>query len=78
MWQGEIPGEKAKPADPAVFGGAWYRKVVSSKDAWTGIEAVVTLPEVQIRRYDGEYDTSLPYDPEVKNLDNPSVYPTWV
>ena len=74
VWEGVIDGEKAKPADPKVFGGAWYRKVVSSKDSWVGIEAVVTLPEVVIRRYDGEYDISLPYDPEAKNLDNPSVY----
>ena len=74
VWEGVINGEKPKPADPKVFGGAWYRKVISSKDSWTGIEATVTLPEVVIRRYDGEYDESLPYDPEVKNLDNPSVY----
>ncbi|GEM_PF-411134 len=74
VWEGQISGEKPKPADPKVFGGAWYRKVISSKDSWTGIEATVTLPEVVIRRYDGEYDETLPYDPEVKNLDNPSVY----
>ena len=74
VWQGAVQGEKAKPASPAVFGGAWYRKVVSSKDSWVGIEATVTLPEVVIRRYDGEYNDTLPYDPESKNLDNPSVY----
>lgn len=74
VWEGEIANEKLNPANPAVFGGAWYRKVVSSKDSWVGIEATVTLPEVVIRRYDGDYDETLPYDPKVKNLDNPSVY----
>ena len=74
VWEGAIAGEKPKPADPKVFAGAWYRKVVSSKDSWVGIEATVTLPEVVIRRYEGEYDETLPYDPAVKNLDNPSVY----
>lgn len=74
VWEGEIEGEKLNPKAPAVFGGAWYHKAVSSKDKWIGIEATVTLPEVTIRRYDGEYDDSLNFDPNVKNLDNPSVY----
>lgn len=74
VWEGSIEGEVLDPADPPVFGGAWYYKAVSSKDAWVGIEATVTLPQVDLNRYDGEYDTSLDVDPDAKNLDNPSVY----
>lgn len=74
VWEGSISGEKLNPADPAVFGGAWYYKVVSSKDKWVGIETVVTLPEVEIRRYKSDFDSTLDFDPSVKNLDNPSVY----
>lgn len=74
VWSGAIDGEKLNPDPPAVFGGAWYHKAVSSKDKWVGIETIVTLPEVTIRRYDGEFDESLKVDPNVKNLDNPSVY----
>ncbi len=74
VWDGTIQGEKLNPADPEVFGGAWYYKVVSSKDKWVGIEVVVTLPEVEIRRYKSEFDSTLDFDPGVKNLDNPSVY----
>ena len=50
------------------FQGAYYRKVVSSKDHWVGIKGEVTLPQIQ-------------FDPDRKNpnrplqyLDNPSVY----
>ena len=71
---GAIDGEKKNPPAPAVYGGAWYHKVVSSKDKWVGIETTVTLPEFEIERYDGAFDTSLPADPSFKNLDNPSVY----
>ncbi len=74
VWEGKIDGEKLNPADPAVFGGAWYYKVVSSKDKWVGIEVTVTLPEVEIRRYKSDFDSTLDFDPSVKNLDNPSVY----
>ena len=74
VWEGAIEGEKLNPESPAMFGGAWYHKAVSSKDKWVGIETVVTLPEVSIKRYDGDFDASLDVDPNVKNLDNPSVY----
>lgn len=74
VWNDAIDGEKLDPADPAVFGGAWYHKVVSSKDKWVGIEVTVTLPEVKLSRYNGDADTSLSFDPNVKSLDNPSVY----
>jgi len=69
-----IEGEVKNPEAPGLFGGAWYHKVVSSKDKWLGIEGTVTLPEVKIRRYDGDYNTELDVDPNAKNLDNPSVY----
>ena len=36
----EFPPDKSRPCFP----GAIYRKAVSSVDAWTGIDAVVTLP----------------------------------
>ena len=56
IWNDAIEGEKRNPQDPAVYGGAWHHKVVSSKDKWVGIEATVTLPEFKIERYEGEYD----------------------
>lgn len=74
VWTEAIDGEKLNPQAPAMAKGAWYHKVVSSKDKWVGIEATVTLPEFDIKRYDGEYDPSFPADPSGKNLDNPSVY----
>ena len=74
IWTADIDGEIKNPQAPAVYGGAWYHKVVSSKDKWVGIETTVTLPEFKIRRYDGAYDGSLAADPAVNNLDNPSVY----
>lgn len=74
VWEGDISGEIKNPESPPVFGGAWYHKAVSSKDKWIGIEATVTLPELDINRYSESYDESLDVDPGVKNLDNPSVY----
>ncbi len=74
IYTGEIEGEILNPDAPTLFGGAWYHKVVSSKDSWVGIEATVTLPEVYIRRYSGEYDDTVGADPDARNLDNPSVY----
>ncbi|MBO7245477.1 MAG: DUF5011 domain-containing protein [Clostridia bacterium] len=74
VWEGKIEGEVLNPSAPPVFGGAWYHKVVSSRDKWVGIEVVVTLPEVDIERYNGSYNSELNFDPNVKNLDNPSVY----
>jgi len=74
IYSDTIKGEILNPADPAVYGGAWYHKVVSSKDAWVGIEATVTLPEVSLTRYKDKYDSTLAVDPGAVNLDNPSVY----
>ena len=74
LWNDAIPGEVKNPSPAPVFGGAWYYKVVSSKDKWVGIETTVTLPEVDINRYSGTHDDSYAADPGVKNLDNPSIY----
>lgn len=74
VYTGNITGEILNPENPGVFGGAWYHKAVSSKDKWCGIEGTITLPEVDIDRYDGEYKSFLNVDPDAKNLDNPSVY----
>ena len=74
IWSGAIEGEKLNPKPAEVFGGAWYHKVVSSKDKWVGIETIVTLPEFELERYNDSYNTELAADPNVKNLDNPSVY----
>lgn len=43
LYEGEIEGEILPPPPPACFLGAWYRKVVSSKDLWLGIEGVIEL-----------------------------------
>ncbi len=67
VYEGLIPNEKPKPETPNCFQGAWYRKVVSSKDNWLGIEAVLTLPEFQPD--EARRDPSKP-----RYLDNPSIY----
>ena len=69
-----IDGERLHPTPHPVFGGAWYHKVVSSADKWLGIEGVVTLPEVKLSRYKSERTNNFDVDPDVKSLDNPSVY----
>lgn len=74
VWTEEIEGEILNPAAPPVFGGAWYHKSVSSKDSWLGIEVTVTLPKVDLSRYSGNANGELLVDPDVKSLDNPSVY----
>ena len=70
----EIEGERLFPTPHPVFGGAWYHKVVSSVDGWLGIEGTVTLPEIRLSRYKDGLDGHPDIDPEVKSLDNPSVY----
>lgn len=45
VYTGEIVDEATRPYTPNCYPGAIYRKVVSSKDYWIGIEATVTLPE---------------------------------
>ncbi|RZK60750.1 MAG: hypothetical protein EOO91_00090 [Pedobacter sp.] len=63
-FKGEVRPDNVKPC----FNGAYYRKVVSSKDYWLGIGGKVTLP-------------TMTFDPLRVNpakpgqyLDNPSIY----
>lgn len=60
--------EVRPPASQSCFAGAYYRKVVSSKDVWLGIGGTITLPQIT-------------FDENRKNpnkvgqyLDNPSIY----
>lgn len=64
FFKGEVKPDKTKPC----FSGAYYRKMVSSKDYWLGIGGKVVLPTIT-------------FDPLRVNpakpqqfLDNPSVY----
>ena len=60
------------PGKLSEFAGAIYRKCVSSRDYWLGIEVVVTLPEFipdETRKGISPYDSSA-----YRYLDNPSVY----
>jgi hypothetical protein len=68
LYTGTIENEAPKPGTPNCFPGAIYRKVVSSKDYWLGIEATITLPQFtpDPERYD---DTKQNY-----YLDNSSIY----
>lgn len=61
-------GEVKPATSAACFAGAYYRKVVSSKDVWLGITGKVVLPQIV-------------FDPARVNpakpgqyLDNPSIY----
>jgi hypothetical protein len=68
VYTGVIPNETADPSTPPCFPGAVYRKVVSNKDHWRGIEATITLPEFipDPERFD---ETKRNY-----YLDNASIY----
>lgn len=68
VYSGKIEDEIAPPVAPACFPGAWYRKVVSSKDNWLGIEGVITLGEFTP---DG---ARFNLDGKGRYMDNPSVY----
>lgn len=64
FFKNEVP----PPSSQSCFAGAYYRKVVSSKDVWLGIGGTVQLPTIV-------------FDEDRKNpnktgqyLDNPSVY----
>ena len=43
---GYFPDEVKAPLVGQIFAGAYYRKVVSSSDVWTGIEGTVILPHM--------------------------------
>ena len=62
------PGEVKPHAYIKCFAGAYYRKVVSSKDYWTGIKGKVTLPVITF-----DENRKNPAKPQ-QYLDNPSVY----
>ena len=78
VYTGEIENEAELEAPSKCFGGAWYHKVVSTTDSWIGMEGTVTLPHMDINRY--ENGNNVITDPEndieffMKNLDNPSIY----
>ncbi|WP_090779401.1 hypothetical protein [Pedobacter sp. ok626] len=64
FFKDEVKPDGVKPC----FNGAYYRKVVSSKDVWLGIAGTVVLPKIT-------------FDPSRRNdkkpgqfLDNPSIY----
>ena len=60
----EVRPEAEKPC----FEGAYYRKLVSSTDAWVGIEGTVALPLIKF-----DESRKNPKKP-MQYLDNPSVY----
>ena len=72
VYTGKIVGETS-PLPVGKFDGAIYRKVISSKDYWLGIEYTVTLPE-----YHGDPNrmSKNPYgsNTDMRYNDNASVY----
>ncbi|MFA7076278.1 MAG: hypothetical protein WC152_06370 [Candidatus Izemoplasmatales bacterium] len=68
IYTGTIEDESPKPGTPSCFPGAIYRKVVSSKDYWLGIEGTITLPE--FIPDEERYDVTRP----TYYLDNSSIY----
>ena len=60
--------EVRPPVSQSCFAGAYYRKVVSSKDLWLGIGGSVVLPTIEF-----DADRANPSKPG-QYLDNPSVY----
>lgn len=60
--------EVRPPSSQSCFAGAYYRKVVSSKDIWLGIGGNVTLPKITF-----DENRKNPNKPG-QYLDNPSVY----
>lgn len=64
FFENEVKPDRSRPC----FNGAYYRKVVSSKDAWLGMSGTVVLPEI-------EFDISRQNKQKPGQfLDNPSVY----
>src|SRR5699024_650473 len=60
--------EVGPPNTRECFPGAYYRKVVSSRDDWIGIEGTVILPEITF-----DEERINPEKPS-QYLDNPTVY----
>jgi hypothetical protein len=68
IYDGEIKNEVFPKDKQKCFRGAWYHKVMSSKDKWLGIEGLVRL---------GEFtpdETRFNLDNNNRYMDNPSVY----
>jgi hypothetical protein len=65
---GDVQDDVRPTAPERCFAGAWYRKVMSSRDRWLGIEGVIRL---------GEFtpdDARHNLDGKGRYMDNPSVY----
>lgn len=74
VFLGDIEGEKPKPKLPLCYPGAWYRKVISSKDQWYGIEGTIRLGDFigdPVRHEDRTKDDGTYLN---RYLDNASVY----
>ncbi|MDF2700018.1 MAG: hypothetical protein K0Q49_1574 [Haloplasmataceae bacterium] len=74
----EIVDELPKIATPNCFQGAWYRKCVSNRDHWIGIEALVVLPEFypdpeRLEYFEKENHLKIK-KPYQRPLDSPSIY----
>lgn len=68
VYMGKIEKEIAPQAYLPCFLGAWYRKCVSSTDAWLGIEGVVKLGEFTLD------PKRISLDGKGRVMDNPSCY----
>lgn len=66
--KGFFDNEIRPPLNATCFQGAYYRKVVSSKDLWLGMEGKVVLPRMTF-----DESRKNPSKPQ-QYLDNPSVY----
>lgn len=60
--------EVRPPSSQSCFAGAYYRKVISSKDVWLGIGGTIILPQIT-------FDENRKNPNKVSQyLDNPSIY----
>lgn len=64
FFKDEVRPDKSRPC----FAGAYYRKIVSSKDVWLGISGEIILPKLHF-----DPDRTNPDKPG-QYLDNPSIY----
>lgn len=60
--------EVRAPSNQSCFAGAYYRKIVSSKDVWLGIGGTITLPQITFDENRKNPNKAEQY------LDNPSIY----
>lgn len=63
-----FPNEVRPDSTRSCFNGAYYRKIVSSKDKWLGIEGKIVLPKIVFDSGRKNPDKPGQY------LDNPSIY----